>query len=192
MMKLSERYASDLTMEVLSQLDMAYQQALKALKKQMDSEKWTPRQRKTQQINLLPSIALYRTLQQLGISKEKARALIRKRVHRRARKAHKVLKRLFRLPGFSRVFRFVMRKGLTREDIWHIEPLQDNREQFAINIHKCLWVDTCQHCGCPEICDLFCEADHITFGNIDAMTFQRTETLATGGEKCDFRFLFHR
>ena len=41
----------------------------------------------------------------------------------------------------------------------------------------------------PELAPLFCESDFATYGNLPGIAFQRTETLGTGGCKCDFRFL---
>ena len=43
-------------------------------------------------------------------------------------------------------------------------------------------------CGAPEACRFFCECDNYTYGDLKKVGFARTQTLGTGGEKCDFRF----
>lgn len=57
-----------------------------------------------------------------------------------------------------------------------------------MDVLKCLWADTCKSFGCPEICEIFCLCDHIVFGNIDKLRFDRSQTLGMGGKKCDFCF----
>ena len=39
-----------------------------------------------------------------------------------------------------------------------------------------------------EACRFFCECDNYTYGDLKKVGFARTQTLGTGGEKCDFRF----
>ena len=75
-------------------------------------------------------------------------------------------------------------------EIWTSQFLKDNKKELDINIYKCLWKDTCDYFGCPELCELFCSGDWIVFGNIKRLTLDRTQTLGTGGNVCDFRFRF--
>ena len=56
-------------------------------------------------------------------------------------------------------------------------------------ILKCLWADTCKFFECPELCEIFCLCDHIVFGNIKGLVFERSRTLGMNGEKCDFCFM---
>lgn len=60
----------------------------------------------------------------------------------------------------------------------------------------CLQMDMtfCPYCkytailGCPELTFVFCESDSATYGNMPGIKFERTQTLGTGGTRCDFKF----
>ena len=105
-----------------------------------------------------------------------------------AGKAHRILNTLFHIPGFFKLFRFFMRKGMTGEEIWISKTLVDNVHEYSTDVLKCLWFDTCTHFDCPKICEIFCLCDHIVFGNIKKLQFDKSETLGMGGNKCDFCF----
>lgn len=36
---------------------------------------------------------------------------------------------------------------------------------FDVTIRKCLWHTTCSENGCAELCHIFCDADHATYGD---------------------------
>ena len=47
--------------------------------------------------------------------------------------------------------------------------------------------------GCPELCRVYCENDNIAFsGLLPRIRFQRSGTLGTGGDCCDFHFFRQR
>ena len=86
------------------------------------------------------------------------------------------------------LFRLFMRKGMTGDEIWRSQIVVDDSRHFYTDVLKCLWCDTCTHFGCPELCEIFCLCDHIVFGDIGKLEFDRSQTLGMGGEKCDFCF----
>ena len=43
--------------------------------------------------------------------------------------------------------------------------------------------------GCPELTPVFCESDFATYGDLPGIRFLRTQTLGTGGDRCDFQFI---
>ena len=74
------------------------------------------------------------------------------------------------------------------EEIWRSKILADDSQEFSMDVLKCLWFDTCSYFGFPELCEIFCLCDHIVFGNIGKLEFERSQTLGMDGEKCDFYF----
>ena len=64
-------------------------------------------------------------------------------------------------------------------------PISDDSQEFFMDVLKCLWFDTCSYFGCPELCEIFCLCDHIVFGNIGKLEFERSQTLGMDGEKID-------
>ncbi|MDO4711061.1 MAG: L-2-amino-thiazoline-4-carboxylic acid hydrolase [Peptostreptococcaceae bacterium] len=191
-MKLKDHYSSKLDAPVLEKLDAVYEEAMKELIDQIERGDWTGNQKKRQKASILPNIALYRSFIRLGIPKDRAKELVRERAYAKAHKLHDVLAAFFRIPRFSKVFRFFMRKGMSGDEIWHTTILSDDDKGFVMDITKCLWKDTCSHFGCPEICEIFCSSDHIVFGNIDKLEFLRSQTLGMDGSKCDFDFRFRK
>ncbi len=189
-MKFKDFYSCEVEEHILENIDEEYRRNMDILIKKLDQGTWTQKQKKKQKSSILPNIALYKTFLQYGIPKERARELVRKRAYFRAEKAHNVLSKFFRLPKFSKAFRFFMRKGMNGNEFWISEILFDNDEKYVVDITKCLWADTCSYFDCIEICEVFCLSDHIVFGNIDKMDFRRNETLGMGGKKCDFCFIF--
>ncbi|MDO4788173.1 MAG: L-2-amino-thiazoline-4-carboxylic acid hydrolase [Johnsonella sp.] len=189
-MKFKEFYASCPEANILNHLDEAYEKKMHALIRELDRGEWTENQKKRQKSSILPNIALYKVFMEYGIEKGRARELVRERAYERAGKLHNILKSFFRIPGFPKAFRHLMNKGMKSGEIWKSEVLSDDAASYAVDIHKCLWADTCAYFGCPELCEVFCLSDHIVFGNIDKMEFQRSETLGMAGNKCDFHFYF--
>ncbi len=187
-MKYRTFYAGKLDARILDTLDEDYQRRMRLLIRKTEEASWTAGQRNRQRKSILSNIALYQTLTEKGIPKQQAKELVQEYSFHIAGKAHKVLQTLFYIPGFFTLFRFFMRKGMAGEEIWRSKILSDTADTFSMDVHKCLWADTCSFFGCPEICEIFCLCDHIVFGNIRKLVFTRNQTLGMGGEKCDFCF----
>lgn len=61
--------------------------------------------------------------------------------------------------------------------------------QFGFDIHRCLYFEILQRNGHPELGTILCEYDHIFAQVMEKwVEFKRTETIAEGAERCDFRF----
>jgi len=90
-----------------------------------------------------------------------------------------------KIPGFWTLFTGVFKRVTDKSDYWICESRKDG-DRFYLDIHKCLWHDTCSEVGYPECCRFFCECDNYTYGGLKKIGFSRTQTLGTGGEKCDF------
>ncbi|MBF1134158.1 MAG: L-2-amino-thiazoline-4-carboxylic acid hydrolase [[Eubacterium] brachy] len=161
---------------------------MKLLIEKIDQGSWTKKQKKRQKNSILSNVALCKTLIEAGIPKEQSYELVKEYSFHVAGKFHGILKALFYIPGFFRLFRFFMRKGMAGTEIWISDILTDNSREYSMDVLKCLWFDTCSHFGCPELCEIFCLCDHIVFGNIGKLQFDRSQTLGMGGDKCDFCF----
>lgn len=187
-MKYKQFYKGKLPVQLLERIDTQHKEKMKALIRTSEQEGWTKKQRKRQQSNILPNIALYQVFIDNEISKEKAKELVKAYSFHLAHKYHNILKTMFIIPGFFRVFRFFMRTGMKGDEIWISKIRADNVRECSMDVLKCLWADTCKSFGCLEICEIFCLCDHIVFGNIDKLRFDRSQTLGMGGKKCDFCF----
>ena len=162
---------------------------MKQLIEEVNRGSWTDKQKKKQKSSILSNIALYRCFIDKGFSKNEAKELVKEYSFYIAEKAHKLLKTLFHIPGFFRLFRLFMRKGMSGDEIWKSWILSDDGKYYRVDVLKCLWADTCKFFQCPELCEIFCLCDHIVFGNIKGFVFERSQTLGMNGEKCDFCFI---
>ncbi len=181
-------YSKKLDVHILKDLDSKHKRNMKLLIEKIDQGSWTKKQKKRQKNSILSNVALYKTLIEAGIPKEQSYELVKEYSFHVAGKFHGILKALFYIPGFFRLFRFFMRKGMAGTEIWISDILTDNSREYSMDVLKCLWFDTCSHFGCPELCEIFCLCDHIVFGNIGKLQFDRSRTLGMGGDKCDFCF----
>lgn len=191
-MKYEKFYRGKVGASVSRDLDAAHREMMTALLSEAERGAWTKAQKRRQRKSILPNVALYRVLIERGVPKEEAKQLVERYSFHLAHKAHKLLKAFFFLPGAFRIFRFAMKRGMAGEEIWKSEEKADERDQYSVDVLRCLWADTCSAFGCPEICDIFCRCDFIVFGNIPKLRFERSETLGMGGEKCDFCFRRNR
>ena len=64
--------------------------------------------------------------------------------------------------------------------------IQSTKDICQFDILKCPYVKYCAELGCPELAHIFCNNDIYAYGSLDGIQFLRTQTLGTGGEKCDF------
>lgn len=143
---------------------------------------------KTMRIKIFPRIALYHTLQKTT-SKQQAYDMVwdytKTCICMSTRQQYS---RLERVPFFFYLFRKMFLHTMLHSSEWSAEVTQNAADQFGVAIHRCLWNDTCLKCGCPELCQVFCDSDWENYGALHKVGFCRIQTLGTGGDLCDFTF----
>ncbi|MDO5725901.1 MAG: L-2-amino-thiazoline-4-carboxylic acid hydrolase [Tissierellia bacterium] len=188
-MKWKNFYAEDLKAAELLIIDKEYEKNYNALLDELEIRQWTKKQKSYQNRTIVPKLALYKTFINFGYTKEESKELVRKFVIENSKKANRLLDKAFKIPKFNKLFRFAFNKTMKGDEVWEWQLKRSDDEEFAFDITKCLWKETCDFLKYPEMCELFCSADDIFF-DVDKMEFIRTETLGTDGEKCDFKFKF--
>ena len=64
-------------------------------------------------------------------------------------------------------------------------PTDGHRAKF--DMQQCPYFQICQELQCMELAPTFCETDDICYGNMHPrLIWNRTKTLARGGDCCDF------
>lgn len=72
---------------------------------------------------------------------------------------------------------------------WDIQWIQTDRKETCFHMKSCIYVETTQKYGCPELCPLFCKNDNVVLaGYKPAIVFERNRTIANGDNYCDFHF----
>ena len=59
-------------------------------------------------------------------------------------------------------------------------------KEYKMDVTACPYVKYCNSEGCPELTHIFCDNDVYAYGHLKGIRFIRTETLGTGGSRCDF------
>ena len=182
-------YLGRLDPRILKDIDKEHKTKRELLIEEIHRGPWTEKQKKRQKRSIISNIALYRCFLDKGLSKNESKELVKEYSFYVAGKAHKLLKTFFCIPGFFGIFRLFMKKGMSGDEIWISKILLNDRQYYRMDVLKCLWADTCEFFGCPELCEIFCLCDHIVFDNIEGFVFERNQTLGMNGEKCDFCFI---
>ncbi len=70
-----------------------------------------------------------------------------------------------------------------------VGKLELSESSFAYPVTGCAFVTLCQAIDRADLATVFCAADALHFErNLVGVHFERPETLAEGGQRCDFRF----
>ena len=139
---------------------------------------------------ILPGIAAYETLQRV-MPKEEALQTVHGYVEQLARRSHRQLAALLRIPGLYRLVPGVFLKS-TRSVFgpgagFDPKELEAGSGIWRVDMMKCPYCDTCIEYGCPELCRCFCDSDDISYAGLHPkLVWERSMTLGRGNDRCDF------
>ena len=63
-----------------------------------------------------------------------------------------------------------------------------DKNHLRMDMTACPYCHYTRKLGCPELMPVFCDSDFATYGDLPGIRFERTQTLGTGGNCCDFQF----
>ena len=70
-----------------------------------------------------------------------------------------------------------------------IDAIQTSKSGLGFDVTRCLFAELAHAVGRPHLAPLFCLADEVYFNRPGSLVqLSRTQTLAEGHERCDFRF----
>jgi len=145
-------------------------------------------QRKTMTKTILPRVALYKALLKSGFPEVEAKEIVKDYMHFQLAPMLKTLKWVDRNLPFSFALLQKIGSGSAKNDNWKIENLQRGKSHFSFDVIDCLWFNTCMENGCPELCNTFCDNDIYLYGDLLNTVFNRTQTIASSGNACDFMY----
>lgn len=133
---------------------------------------------------LLP---LYKRLR-TELGKERAAALLREAVAEYATNLGQSISQTIPGTGLEKVR--VLMPMFTAGDALVIEPVADNEKEFFLNVRGCKYAEHFKAIGEPEFGAMItCEMDPPMMDGIGSdVRMDRTQTIATGGTHCDFRW----
>ncbi len=149
----------------------------------------TKNQMKTLRETIMPRIALYQILQEEGITKEAAYDIVKTyMVDVVSAKMVKKFKKFDKIPFVYYLLKQNIKNNLLKNDNWQATLVSEDKDGFAMDVHKCIWYDATVENGCPELCRAFCECDDILFDAFSKVDFYREGSLGMQASKCDFKF----
>lgn len=142
--------------------------------------------------NILPVISIYRAFQQFERTSKEAYQYTDEVMQILRLKNQGKARFLGCLPFGYGLFRIFSKSAISKkypEQGWEIQWVHNDKNEVYFNMKRCIYVETTQKYGCPELCPLFCKNDDIVLGGYKpAIVFERNETIAGGSNKCDFHF----
>jgi len=139
---------------------------------------------------ILPCIAFYEALLRKTGTIERALALFDSWAFDEIEKLAVVFQKVMKTGLWRKVPAIADRlidKAFSSEAGFKSIPVEGG-EGFARDMLNCPYFETCKKYGCPEITQFFCKSDDITYGSLHPdLVWERTKTLGTGGDWCDFR-----
>ena len=139
---------------------------------------------------IIPMTSFYKAL--LEVDSENALLNTKTILINLCEKGGKTLNSILKLPGMKSGFMKLMPKMAVklfgRECGFDYENLRVSNNCIQMDMMVCPYLKYANAFNVPELMHIFCESDFATYGNLTGITFERTETLGTGGTKCDFKF----
>lgn len=159
----------------------------------LDNQDATPEKRRHLS-QVLPCIAVFEILTVETGSRAKAFSLYEKWCLLHVQKMARALPALLKIPGLYRQVPRLMAK-LLKQAFGEKAGFQfqnlNTKNGFSVDITACPYVQMCKKYDCLEIARFFCESDDLCFGTLHPkLVWNRTRTLATGGDRCDFQLYF--
>lgn len=140
--------------------------------------------------SIFPRIALFKALEQE--IPDCSVGIIDDAVRNTATKASGIIGKLVKLPGMPRTFIKIMsvmlEKSFGPEAGFSQKTYETNKHELKFDITSCPYYEFCKLTDGAKIAHSFCDGDIYLYGNLPGITFERTQTLATGGSLCDFHF----
>lgn len=140
--------------------------------------------------SIFPAIAVYKAVRENH--SEMAMEIMEKGAAWVSAKKGEALSKMMKIPGFKSVFMKVFSLGVktsfgTKAGFTY-RFISDTTRRLEFDMLKCPYANFCKKYGCEELTHIFCKNDEYAYGGIPGIKFIRTETLGTGGERCDFKF----
>ncbi len=183
--QLVKLYGEDTT-DVIVELAQKHYQECKALCKDASKGEWTHLED-----TILPTAAVYKAL--LEVDKENALSNTNDIIINLCEKAGNILNTMLKVPGMTTFFMKVLPKMAVklfgRECGFDYINFEASSDMMQMDMTMCPYVKYAKRFQVDELMPVFCNSDFATYGSLDKITFRRTETLGTGGSKCDFKFV---
>lgn len=140
---------------------------------------------------ILPTCAVYKAL--LDVDAPNALAVTHEALIGLCRMGNRVMQVILRIPGMKGLFmRMLPKMALSmfgRECGFDYTNFHADKTRLTMDTTFCPYCKYARLLDCEALMPTFCESDFATYGDLPGIRFERTTTLGTGGDRCDFRFI---
>ena len=141
--------------------------------------------------NIFPAAALFLALIDSGRSREEAAALTDELFSACMQKPARMIQNICKIPGFYKILPWIWKKAAFKlfgpEAGFAATMYETPASRVKFDMTACPYLETCRKIGCPEIAFTFCHTDDICYGHMhEKLKWNRSKTLARGGDCCDF------
>ena len=183
--QLVKLYGKEKTDVIVDLAQKHYQECLELCKDASKGE-WTHLED-----TILPTTAVYKAL--LEVDNENALTNTNDIIINLCETGGSILNNILKVPGMPSVFMKVLPKMAVklfgRECGFDYINFEANKNRMQMDMTMCPYVKYAKRFQVEELMPVFCNSDFATYGSLEKITFRRTETLGTGGSKCDFNFV---
>lgn len=139
---------------------------------------------------ILLTVSFYKAL--LDIDDENALRTAHTAMVNLCEKSGAAVSKLLVLPCMKSVFMWLLAKmavSMFGENCgFSYRNYQANKKMLKMDMTACPYCRYAERFGCPELTPVFCDSDLASYGKLPGIRFERTQTLGTGGDCCDFCF----
>lgn len=181
---LKKRYDRETLLRILSRAETHYA----ALAAQCGGA--TPGEWKHLNNTILPTAAVYLGLK--DVDPDNAWSAAREALIGLCETGGRVVGAMLRIPGMKGLFMKLLPKMALsmfgRECGFDYENFSADKKSLTMDTLACPYCRYAALLEVEELMPVFCESDFATYGKLPGIRFERTATLGTGGDRCDFRF----
>lgn len=142
--------------------------------------------------NIIPSLALYQILREDGASLKDGLVEVDRILTATFEPGFRLLALPFYLTdGFNylRNTTLLTLKYVFPNNRFRTTLVENSSQTLAFDIHTCFYLDILNQYHARELTSIFCKMDDLLMSKMPrSIRWGRTQTLATGGEFCNFRF----
>jgi hypothetical protein len=137
---------------------------------------------------IFPHIAVYKAL--AAAHPSEAMGIMERGEAETAKQTGATLQKLVRLPFgktlFMKAFAAGCKSGFGTQAGFANTVHTATVVEYRMDMTACPYATYCAAEGVPELTRVFCDNDVYAYGNLEGISFSRTQTLGTGGAKCNF------
>ncbi len=141
--------------------------------------------------NIYPVVATMRALLAEGMEREQAVQLAGDWFLELMEDIARSIRKMLKIPGLyrlmPRLWKTMMPKLFSPKSGFRFEMYPTDSREVRFDILECPYYQICRELDCTDLAPVFCATDDTCYGNMHPkLQWKRTQTIARGGQLCDF------